>query len=217
MTYRPAKKFTAIIAGASAVALVLTACSSSSTTTTSTTSEASSAAASSGEAASSGAEPGGAAAAGDFCEQIKAQWPDDMTGKQVNYYTGVTGENEQTQWRNSFKPFEECTGATIQWEGSNEFEAQIKVRIASGNPPDVAALPQPGLLKGIVEDTGTLVPVPQFTQDNVKKYYNDATIGFGTVNDIYFATPIDANVKSFVWYSPKAFAAAGYEVPTTYD
>jgi alpha-glucoside transport system substrate-binding protein len=220
VTYRPTKRFTAIVAGASAVALVLTACSSSSTSSgTSAASESSSvasSAASSGDAAGS-AGTGAAAADGDFCEQIKSQWPDDMTGKQVNYYTGVTSATEEAQWRNSFKPFEECTGATIQWEGSNEFEAQIKVRIASGNPPDVAALPQPGLLKGIVEDTGTLVPVPQFTADNVKKYYSEATVGFGTVNDIYFATPIDANVKSFVWYSPTAFKAAGYEVPTTYD
>ena len=41
------------------------------------------------------------------------------------------------------KPFEQCTGATVPWEDSNDFEAQIKVRIDSGNPPDVATSRSP--------------------------------------------------------------------------
>ena len=49
------------------------------------------------------------------------------------------------------KPFTDCTGATVTYEGSKEFEAQIGVRVNSGNPPDVAIFPQPGLLSQIVE------------------------------------------------------------------
>jgi alpha-glucoside transport system substrate-binding protein len=223
VTYRPAKKLTATIAGIGALALVLTACSSSSTSSTSTSSAASSAAATSGGAASGGASAsgsaaagGGAAASGDYCTTIKSQWPDDMTGKTIDYYTTVSPP-EDVQWKESFKPFEECTGATVQWNSSKEFEAQIKVRVSSGNPPDIAAFPQPGLLKSIVESSGTIVKVPQITSDNVDKYYNAAFKGYGTVNGNYFASPGDASVKSFVWYSPKAFTAAGYTVPTTYD
>ena len=139
-----------------------------------------------------------------------------MTGKTVDYYTGVT-QPDDVQWIASFKPFEQCTGATVQWDSSKDFEAQIKVRVASGNPPDVAAVPQPGLLKSIVESTGSVKPVPQFTADNVDKYFAASEKALGTVNDIYFGSPLDASVKSFVWYSPKAFTAAGYAVPTTYD
>ena len=34
----------------------------------------------------------------------------------------------------------------MQYEGSKDFEAQVIVRIQSGNPPDIAIFPQPGLL-----------------------------------------------------------------------
>lgn len=211
MTYRPTKKFTATIAGIGALALALSACSSSTTTTSSSTSAATSAAASGGATGS-----GGAAPAGDFCTQIKALWPGDMTGKTVDYYTTVSTPEDQI-WKTSFKPFEDCTGAKVQWESSKSFETDIKVRIDSGNPPDIAAFPQPGLLASIVSSSGAVKKPPQAVADNVDKYYSTQEKDYGTVNGIFFAPPLDANVKSFVWYSPKAFAAAGYTVPTTFD
>ena len=59
--------------------------------------------------------------------------------------------------------------------------------------------------------------MPQFTADNVDEVLPQDCQDYGTVNDIYFAIPNDANFKSLVWYSPKTFAAAGYTVPTTWD
>ena len=40
------------------------------------------------------------------------------------------------------------------YEGSKEFEAQLVVRVKGGNPPDIAYVPQPGLLNTLVSDTG---------------------------------------------------------------
>ena len=210
MFSRNQRKITATVAGISALALALSACSSSSTSSSGTTSAAAA------SSASGGATGSGGAATGDVCSQIKALWPDDMTGKTISYYTSV-GDEEKATWAAGFKPFEDCTGAKISWEGSKEFEAQLKVRVASGNPPDVAAFPQPGLLASLVNTTGTLKPAPASVADEVAKYYSPAFKSYGTVNGIFFAPPLDANVKSFVWYSPKAFTAAGYAVPTTYD
>ena len=210
MFSRNQRKITATVAGIGALALALSACSSSSTSSSGTTSAAAA------SSASGGATASGGAATGDVCSQIKALWPDDMTGKTISYYTSV-GDEEKATWAAGFKPFEDCTGAKISWEGSKEFEAQLKVRVASGNPPDVAAFPQPGLLASLVNTTGTLKPAPASVADEVAKYYSPAFKSYGTVNGIFFAPPLDANVKSFVWYSPKAFKAAGYEVPKTYD
>ena len=53
-------------------------------------------------------------------------------------------------YQKSFEPFTECTGAKVVYEGSKEFETQVTVRVQSGNPPDIAIMPQPGLLKQIV-------------------------------------------------------------------
>ena len=36
---------------------------------------------------------------------------------------------------------------------------------------------------------------------------------YGTVNDIQFAIPNNADFKSLVWYSPKTFEEKGYDGP----
>ena len=75
----------------------------------------------------------------------------DLEGKTISVYTSIV-DPESVQQTDSYKPFEECTGATIEYEGSREFEAQLPVRLQAGNPPDIAYIPQPGFLASIVAD-----------------------------------------------------------------
>ncbi len=98
-----------------------------------------------------------------------------------------------------------------------EFEAQLVVRIQSGNPPDIAYIPQPGLLSTIVRDSDAVVEPSAETAANVDQYFGEDWKTYGTVDGTFYAPPLGANVKSFVWYSPQAFAEAGYEVPETWD
>ena len=37
------------------------------------------------------------------------------------------------------------------YEGTDQFEAQLPTRIAGGNAPDIAFIPQPGLLQKLVQ------------------------------------------------------------------
>ncbi|WP_250444103.1 ABC transporter substrate-binding protein [Actinotalea sp. C106] len=141
----------------------------------------------------------------------------DLSGTEVNLYTSITAPEDQPHI-DSYDQFEECTGATINYEGSREFEAQLPVRIQAGNAPDVAYIPQPGLLNTLVTDfPDAIVPVGDLAAENVDSYYSEAWRGYGTVDDTFYATPLGANVKSFVWYSPSMFADAGYEIPETWD
>lgn len=141
----------------------------------------------------------------------------DLKGKEISVYTSIVAP-EADQQTDSYKPFEECTGATIKYEGSREFEAQLPVRLKAGNPPDIAYVPQPGFLKSMVQDyPDAVVPAPQSTIDNAKKYYTEEWVNYGSVDGTLYATPLGANVKSFVWYSPQAFEDGGYAVPKTWD
>lgn len=140
----------------------------------------------------------------------------DLSGKEVSLYTSIVAPEDQP-YKDSFKLFEECTGATVAYEGSKEFEAQLVVRVKSGNPPDVAFIPQPGLLQTLVKDTGKVVEAPQSVSDNVDEFYGEDWKKYGTVDGTFYAPPLTANVKSFVWYSPKMFADNGWEIPTTWD
>jgi alpha-glucoside transport system substrate-binding protein len=139
----------------------------------------------------------------------------DLKGKTVSVYTSIVTPEDQQQI-DSYKPFEQCTGAKIKYEGSKEFEAQLPVRVKGGNAPDIAIIPQPGLLKTLVA-TGKVVKAPDATAKNVDEFFGKDWKGYGTVDGTFYAAPLGANVKSFVWYSPKAFSEKGYKVPETFD
>ncbi len=137
----------------------------------------------------------------------------DLSGKTVSVYTSITAP-EDAPHQASYKPFEDCTGVTIKYEGSKEFEAQLPVRVKGGNAPDIAYVPQPGLLATLV-GTGAVKEAPAEVVANVDKNMPDWK-DYGTVDGKFYAAPLGANVKSFVWYSPSAFADKGYEVPKTW-
>src|SRR3954463_7082363 len=139
----------------------------------------------------------------------------DLKGETVSVYTSIVDPEDQPQI-DSYKPFEKCTGVKVEYEGSREFEAQLVVRVKSGNAPDIAFVPQPGLLANLVA-TGAVSPAPKQVEANVDKYWDPSWKAYGTVDNKFYAAPLGANAKSFVWYSPSAFKKAGYEVPKTWD
>ncbi len=141
----------------------------------------------------------------------------DLSGKTVSVYTSIVAPEDQPHI-DSYKPFEDCTGATIKYEGSKEFETQLQVKLKAGSPPDIAYIPQPGLLKTIVgQFPDQIVEASAGTAANVDKYFAASWKGYGSVDGKFYAAPLGANVKSFVWYSPSMFKDNGYEIPTTYD
>ena len=137
------------------------------------------------------------------------------SGTEVSMYTSIR-DIEADRYVQSFEEFEKCTGITINYEGSGEFEAQLNVKVQGGNAPDLAFIPQPGLLQRFVQ-AGEVVEVPEGTAENVDEFWSDAWKEYGSVDGTLYAAPMGANVKSYVWYSPSQFEQAGYEVPTTLD
>ncbi|WP_127125705.1 ABC transporter substrate-binding protein [Georgenia sp. SYP-B2076] len=136
-------------------------------------------------------------------------------GETVSLFSSIR-ETEADQLQDSFAAFSECTGITVEHNGSGEFEQQVVVQAEGGNASDLAIFPQPGLLARMVND-GYVVPAPEAVEANVDEGWSEDWKAYGTVDGKFYAAPLMASVKSFVWYSPTAFAEAGYEVPTTWD
>jgi len=213
MTATMRRRGAAIVIGGAAASLLLAACGGSSTSSESTSAAASSAPAASASAvASATAAASGGAAAGDCAAFASVT---GLEGTKVTMFASILPP-EQQQYEAAFKPFEDCTGVDVVYEGSDQFEAQLPTRIAGGNAPDIALIPQPGLLAKLVQQGGP-VAAPQSVVDNVDKYWNPAWKGYGTVDGTFYSAPNSSNAKSFVWYSPKVFADKGYTVPTTWD
>jgi alpha-glucoside transport system substrate-binding protein len=157
---------------------------------------------------------GGAAAAGPECAAYTQYG--DLSGTTVTVYSSITDPEDESHIV-SYEPFENCTGADVQYEGSREFEAQLQVRVRGGNAPDIAYIPQPGLLSTLVRDTGAVKPAPAQVTSNVEEFFPETYREAGSVDGTLYASPLGANVKSYVWYSPAQFAERGYTVPTTWD
>jgi alpha-glucoside transport system substrate-binding protein len=181
----------AVLAGAAAVGLVLTAC--------------------------SGNDLGGGGGGGGGGDADCADYEEYGTfdGESLTIFSSIR-EAEADALEDSWADFAECTGISITHNGSGEFETQVVVQAEGGNPPDLAIFPQPGLLDRMVAD-GYVVPAPDTVEANVDSGWTEDWKTYGTVDDVFYAAPLMASVKSFVWYSPTAFADAGYEVPSTWD
>lgn len=136
-------------------------------------------------------------------------------GESVEVYTTIQGV-ELDQMVETTAAFEECTGITVEWVGTQEAETQINVRAAAGDAPELMIIPQPGLLYRLIDD-GYVLPAAQSVEDNVDEFWSESWKAYGVVDDTFYAAPLMASVKGWVWYSPAEFEEKGVEVPETWD
>jgi alpha-glucoside transport system substrate-binding protein len=137
----------------------------------------------------------------------------DLEGETVTIL-GSIRDVEADEMMEAWSYFESCTKATIEYEGTGEFEADMKVRVDGGNAPDIALFPQPGLLSTFAAD---LQPASEDLSSLATEGWTEDWLNYGTVDGTLYAAPHSSNAKSFIWYSPSYFSENGYEIPTTWD
>ncbi len=184
-------KTVALVSLATAATLVAAGCSSSKS---STTASSSSAAPLTGDCAAYSAYAG-------------------HSGKTVTMFGSILSP-ESDSLNKSWAEFSKCTGITINYTGSNTFESDLPVKVNGGNAPNLAIIPQPGLLTSMVL-TGKVVQPPAQTVAN-ENNWSPAWKTYGSVGGTFYAAPMSSNMKTLVWYSPKYFASKGYTIPTTF-
>ena len=136
---------------------------------------------------------------------VAAVW----SGSEKQRFTKVLGE------------FRRSTGIDVTFATSKpvpdrDLGATLDRLIEDGCAPDVALLPQPGLLRELVQE-GRLQPVDPITSDLVARNYAPAWNDLGSVDDALYGVWFKAALKSNIWYSTKAFAQARIAPPTTWD
>lgn len=146
------------------------------------------------------------------CEQ-------QFAGKKVTVFSPVRdSDNDKpiADYVAAYQPLVDCTGVEIVWEGTDQFETEINVRLEGGNAPDVIDFPQPGLLASLARK-GFLKEFPANLTESVQNDFLGGWDQYGTVDGKVYGIPGRSNIKSLVWYSPKAFADKGYEIPATLE
>jgi alpha-glucoside transport system substrate-binding protein len=108
-------------------------------------------------------------------------------------------------------------GITIKWSKVENINQLIMTKIQANDTPDIALIPQPGVVADIVE-RGKAQPL----DDVVDMGALDAsmvpgTLDSGTVDDKLYGLLVSMNVKSLVFYNKQAWDAAGYQAPDSID
>jgi alpha-glucoside transport system substrate-binding protein len=142
----------------------------------------------------------------------------DVTGTEVSVFAAPTGD-EGASIQATFDIYNEATSSVVTYEGSDDFEAQLRIRVDGGNPPDIAITPQPGSVC-VFADAGSLVSLEDMGMDiaALEAAHGSYFMNLGKCADgKHYSIPTNMNYKSIVWYNKVAFDAAGYTIPETWD
>jgi alpha-glucoside transport system substrate-binding protein len=127
------------------------------------------------------------------------------------------GGDEQESFMAMVAPWEERTGASVEYEGTRDLNAVLTTRTSGGNPPDIAGLPGPAVLEQFASD-GHLVDLSTFMDMNtLRQQYDQSWLDLASFNGGLYGLFTKVAVKSLIWYNPQAFEAAGYTIPETWD
>jgi alpha-glucoside transport system substrate-binding protein len=115
--------------------------------------------------------------------------------------------------------YNEQTGSSIDFTGSDDLESQLRIRVDGGDPPDVAFLPQPGQICDYA-DAGALVSLEDMGFDiaQLEEDHSQYWVNLGLCEDgMHYGVPWYPNFKSIVFYHKPTFEEKGYEIPETYE
>lgn len=146
---------------------------------------------------------------------LATEWP-NLQGQTINVI-GLWSGDEQKSFETVLARFTQLTNARVIFSPTPDSLATvIGTRIEGGNPPDIAILPNPGLLNDFAR-RGFLVPLEEGVGDLVDQYYAPVWRELATVNGELFGVWFKAANKSVVWYNTNLFDDVGASVPTTWE
>jgi alpha-glucoside transport system substrate-binding protein len=106
-------------------------------------------------------------------------------------------------------------GVSVKYTSAGDNTATVlSTAVAGGNPPDLAAIGQPSLVKDFAI-RHALKPI-DFARSTVAKNYSPSWIQLGTVSGHLYGFVFKAANKSTIWYSVAAFKNAGIKPPATW-
>jgi ABC-type glycerol-3-phosphate transport system substrate-binding protein len=97
----------------------------------------------------------------------------------------------------------------------NDIPTILATAIAAGNPPDIADVAQPGLVKQLVQQHH-LKPIT-YAKGVISKNFAPAWRNLGVVNGKLYALLYKASNKSTLWYNVHVFKQAGVKPPKTWS
>lgn len=107
-------------------------------------------------------------------------------------------------------------GINLKWERVDDINKVLLPAIQSGSAPDIAIVPQPGVVKTIA-DVDAATPLDGILDSSVTDTLLPGLLEAGKVDGKTYGLVVSMNVKSLVFYNKKAWEAKGYPIPTSLD
>jgi alpha-glucoside transport system substrate-binding protein len=141
---------------------------------------------------------------------------------------GSEGDKNVTIWTSMDQPVidglektlatkAEEAGITVKWEKVTGIDKLIMTKLDASDKPDIAVLPQPGVVANVVKRGGAQPLDDVLDMGALEESMLPGIIEAGTVDDKYYGLQINANVKSIVFYPKKAWEEKGYPTPASLD
>ena len=124
---------------------------------------------------------------------------------------------EQASFQAVLDGFKEANpDVTVNYTSAgDQLPTQLSTAVEGGNPPDIAVLPQPGLMRDFAQKDA-LKPL-DFAADDIETNLGESAVELGSVDGTLYGFLFKAANKSTVWYNTAAFEDAGVEAPENWE
>jgi alpha-glucoside transport system substrate-binding protein len=140
----------------------------------------------------------------------------DLSGTTVEVAATWSG-TEAENFRAVLDEFARRTNVRVKYtSGGNDLAVLLNSRLAGGAPPDVAFIPQPGVVAELAR-RGVLKPLTGSTAAAVRANFSPAWQQLGTVDGTLYGIYFKVANKSVIWYRTDSFDEAGVQPPRTWD
>jgi ABC-type glycerol-3-phosphate transport system substrate-binding protein len=132
-------------------------------------------------------------------------------------FWGIWAATEQKAFQKVIDGFhKQYPNVTVTYASKgNDIPTVLSTAIAGGNPPDMADIAQPGLMKQLVQQ-GKLKPIT-YAQSTIAGNFSPAWEDLGKVNGKLYALLFKASNKSTLWYNVNVLKQAGVKPPKTWS
>ena len=140
----------------------------------------------------------------------------DSSPQEISIMAVYTGA-EESAFESVLRSFTKSNpGVEIKYTSAgDELPTILETAVKGGNPPDLAMLPQPGVVADFAA-RGELQPL-DFASDAVAENLGEYAVELGTINGKLYGFLVLTNNGSPVWYNVNLFEQAGVEPPATWD
>jgi len=144
-----------------------------------------------------------------------AQGSEDVTGSLA--VQAIWGGTEQESFQAVIDGFTALyPNVSVSYTSGGDNNAQLlSTAVEGGNPPDIAAIGQPGLMRDFVAKDA-LVSIDDL-QSAVVDNFGESVADIGTVDGTLYGLMFKGANKSTIWYHVPSFEDAGVAVPETWD